>query len=114
MYLTKKIDYKIPKSGYVDVREFETPKNLAEYLRYLDRNQTAYNSYFKWKKHVSFENIPPNFSILCNMCIQLHLEEYFGIEKNVVDNIGDMWNPKRNCKKIDFSKNNKSVIYLNY
>ena len=30
--------------------DFASPKQLAEYLLYLDRNDTAYREYFSWKR----------------------------------------------------------------
>jgi hypothetical protein len=44
----------IPSFGYIN--ELNSPKELADYLLYLDRNKTAYNSYFKWKNNIRFEN----------------------------------------------------------
>lgn len=97
--------FKIPKSGFVDAREFESPKHLADYLMYLDKNRTAYNSYFKWKKHVSFESENNNFPPICDMCIRLNLEDYYGIQTNVIENIGEYWSRSRNCKKVKIGAN---------
>jgi hypothetical protein len=49
---------------------------------------TAYNSYFDWKKNVIFVNKFINFSPICDMCIRLHLETHFGIEKKIIKDIG--------------------------
>ncbi|EDO40479.1 predicted protein, partial [Nematostella vectensis] len=37
----------IPGS-YIDVLDFPGPKTLANYLHYLNSNDTAYNEYFRW------------------------------------------------------------------
>ncbi len=66
------------------------------YLMYLDSNKTAFNSYFKWKKYVKFDQ--PTVGVYCDMCIQLQLEEYFGIQKSIIKNIGKYWNKKTECK----------------
>ena len=39
----------IPGS-YINVMDFKTVKDLADYLHYLDKNSTAYNEYFKWRQ----------------------------------------------------------------
>ena len=39
----------IPGS-YINVLDFKTVKDLADYLHYLDQNNTAYNEYFKWRQ----------------------------------------------------------------
>ena len=36
-----------PPKSFVNAMEFESVKDLANYLQYLDRNQTAYNEYFR-------------------------------------------------------------------
>ena len=44
----------VPKSGYINAMEYPSAMHLAQYLKYLDGNVTAFNSYFQWKKHVTF------------------------------------------------------------
>lgn len=36
-----------PKGSFINMDNFSNPKQLIEYLRYLDKNDTAYASYFK-------------------------------------------------------------------
>ncbi len=73
------------------------PKNLADYLKYLSLNASAYNEYFRWKEYVRFdrEKAP---DLLCNMCIDLHLETHMGIRRGVVDKLESYWNV-RDCKQ---------------
>ena len=40
-----------PDHSYINVQDFESPKALAEYLKYLDRNPEEYLSYFWWKDY---------------------------------------------------------------
>lgn len=82
-------DHYIPKSGYIDAFDFKSAQHLAEYLIYLANNKTAYNSYFKWKKHVNFyKALNPKhtlkYNFMCDMCIQLHLEDFFGIKSKII------------------------------
>ncbi len=70
-------DY-VPKSGYIDVLDFKTVKELADHLVYLDRNKTAFNEYFKWKKYLKYDAAHPTGGYLCEACIKLHLETYTG------------------------------------
>uniref|UniRef100_A0A7I4Z1Y4 Fucosyltransferase n=1 Tax=Haemonchus contortus TaxID=6289 RepID=A0A7I4Z1Y4_HAECO len=39
-----------PPNSFIHVDDY-TPEQLSRYLQYLDRNQTAYNEYFVWKKY---------------------------------------------------------------
>ena len=92
--------FKIPKSGFINALDFKSPKHLAEYLNYLDNNQTAYNSYFKWKKYISFVKGIGELSSICTMCIRLQLEEFFGFQKTTINDIENYWSPIRsNCKR---------------
>ena len=87
---------KIPKSAYIDTADYKTPKELADRLLYLDRNQTAYNSFFRWRKNVQYKESMPNPS-LCEMCIQMNLEKYFGAKQSILNNLGEYWN-KKDCR----------------
>lgn len=80
---------------------------MAEYLIYLDSNRTAYNSYFKWKKHVIFRKKISIFSPICDMCIKLNLEEFFGIEQSVIEDLGVYWNRNLHC-----TIKNDNITYL--
>ena len=46
---TSDIEYVVPKHSYIDVAEYDSPEDLALYLRDVVENETLYNSYFKWK-----------------------------------------------------------------
>lgn len=95
------LKFKVPKSGYIDAQDFESPKKLAAYLTYLDSNRTAYNSYFKWKKHVHFLKEPQLFAPFCDMCLKLHLERVTGqIERKIVSNFSKTWRSKSECKYV--------------
>ncbi|RNA18622.1 glyco 3-alpha-L-fucosyltransferase A-like [Brachionus plicatilis] len=63
----------VPKSGFINVLDYKNTEELSQYLKYLDQNKTAYNSYFKWKKYVLFKDrlVHNNF---CDMCLMLNLE----------------------------------------
>ena len=55
----------IPGS-YINVMDFKTVKQLAEYLQYLDKNNTAYNEYFKWRKMYKVSGWPDR--LFCHIC----------------------------------------------
>ena len=79
---------------------------MADYLLYLDQNSTAYNSYFKWKKHISFLDKPVTpISTVCDMCIKLHLERYIGFENKVIHDVGSLWNKKNDCNNFEVASN---------
>uniref|UniRef100_A0A0R3WSC5 Fucosyltransferase n=1 Tax=Hydatigena taeniaeformis TaxID=6205 RepID=A0A0R3WSC5_HYDTA len=51
-----KEDYEglLPPRSYINVDDYRTIRELTDYLLYLDRNDTAYATYFAWKEHGSF------------------------------------------------------------
>jgi hypothetical protein len=99
----------VPRSGFINVLDYKTPKDLAAHLVYLNSNRDEYNRYFAWKKYVKFTNrknalthqfnkgifVPP----FCDICIALHLENYFGIRKSVIRDTGPtFWSVKTDCQ----------------
>lgn len=57
-----------PPHSFIHVDDFASPKDLASYLHFLDRNDTLYNEYFSWKG--SGEFIDTHF--WCRLCALLH------------------------------------------
>ncbi|XP_046614305.1 glycoprotein 3-alpha-L-fucosyltransferase A isoform X1 [Neodiprion virginianus] len=60
-----------PYRSYIHVDEFESPKELADYLHRLDKDDELYNSYFRWKGTGEFINT----YFFCRVCAMLH-DEY--------------------------------------
>lgn len=92
---------KVPETGFIDAQKFESPKHLADYLLYLDKNVTAYNEYFQWKKHVNFLDYIVDYGMICDMCVELHLEKFYGIRKNVITDFSKYWNRNDQCRTAD-------------
>ncbi|CAH8873143.1 unnamed protein product [Trichobilharzia szidati] len=71
-------EYKMiaPPYSFIHVDEFESPAKLAEYLYYLNRNDTAYNEYFAWHGHGVIQNwiAQPQ----CDMCLLAHTAHLIG------------------------------------
>ena len=58
----------IPGS-FINAADFNSVKDLADYLKYLDKNDTAYNQYFQWK--TKYKVVKYEFW-LCQLCKALH------------------------------------------
>ncbi|XP_020665015.3 alpha-(1,3)-fucosyltransferase 4 [Pogona vitticeps] len=41
----------IPSDAFIHIDDFSGPKQLALYLKFLDRNKSRYRRYFAWRKH---------------------------------------------------------------
>ncbi len=95
----------VPKSAYINVENYKSPKELANFLIYLSKNSTAYNSYFRWKKHVHFfEPDRSGISFICDLCIKLQLNSYFGTETKILTNVNQFWNQEKDCIIKKFNK----------
>jgi galactoside alpha-1,3-fucosyltransferase 4 len=87
-------DILIPGS-YIDILDFPNAKSLASYLKYLDSNDTAYNSYFEWKNKYSFITTT---NWLCDLCELLHRNNSAKEEEPL--DLGNFWGTE-NCHADD-------------
>ncbi|KAF2365504.1 Glycosyl transferase family 10 [Trinorchestia longiramus] len=60
-----------PKEAYIDVFDFPDVKSLANYLLYLQSNDTAYNEYFRWKQFYEYSNSFDGRDRHCKICEML-------------------------------------------
>ena len=60
-----------PVKSFIDVRDFKSIAHLAEYIKYLDQNETAYSEYFEWKNYFSVvdEDVKKGFCHLCQVIV---------------------------------------------
>jgi len=71
-------EFVFDKKSIVKASDFESPKQLAEYLKFLQSNQTAYEEYFHWRElPISSWQIPKPMRIQipdwrCKICQFLH------------------------------------------
>ena len=90
----------MPPNSYIDIKDFASPKELAEYLIMLDGNDELYNRYLSWKGVYEIVKHPP---VQCNLC------EYLNVAKDVrktYDRLDLFWNPQTKCyKPTQFYKN---------
>ena len=59
-------------NSYIDVRDFPSPKSLANHIRRLDVEDREYNEYFEWRK--TYE-VREDFSIWCRLCERLNVHD---------------------------------------
>jgi len=79
---TDKLDEFLPgnlRNAVIKVRDFKSPKLLAEYLKYLALNEAKYNKYLEWKQ-TGIGNFTgtvignfwkPKYDIYCQICVAL-------------------------------------------
>ena len=68
-------DYKrvAPPNSFIHVDEFNSPRQLAEYMHILDNNDDLYNEYFRWKGTGEFINT----KFVCRLCAMVQIASIF-------------------------------------
>lgn len=90
----------VPKSAFINLMNYPSIGQFAEYLMYLSLNQTAYSEYFKWKQYVHIDKTRRAFTHYCEMCIGLQMEEFTGIKHKVFINHSKLFKLQDNCHAI--------------
>ena len=75
----RKEDYvrSAPQKSFIHVDDFDSPEDLAKYLKELDSNDDLYNEYFQWKG--TGEMI--NTKFFCRLCSLLHDPKVCNIQR---------------------------------
>ena len=79
---TDKLDEFLPgnlRHSVIKVRDFKSPKHLADYLKFLDMNEIEYKKYLEWKwkgiGNITGTTIgaywKPKYPLYCQMCVAL-------------------------------------------
>lgn len=75
VYGAMKSDYEaiVPPHSVIYAEDYKKPKDLVNYLNYLDENPKEYLKYFKWR--IMFQKDMPNYgrkTSFCQLCRVLH------------------------------------------
>ena len=86
-----------PPHSYIDARQFK-PKELADYLKKLDANDTLFAEYLQWKGKYEIENTDQRAfqNAFCELCRKLHQDaesESVKIDSHVID----WYRPENTC-----------------
>ena len=69
--IPSRYEFLAPPHSFINVRDFPSPKELAEYLLYLNSNPSEYLSYFWWQDRYQI-HIPDERQTRCGICKRLH------------------------------------------
>ena len=81
-----------PPGSYIHVDDFASPRELADYLHKLDKNDNLYNEYFRWKGTGEF--IDTKF--WCRLCSMVNTVPHYPIW---YDTIGEWWSGPGVCRR---------------
>eukprot|EP00058_Branchiostoma_floridae_P000548 XP_002586036.1 hypothetical protein BRAFLDRAFT_273851 [Branchiostoma floridae] len=78
-----------PPKSFIHVDDFNSPKELANYLKYLDQNDDEYNQYFAWKTQPP-NNLPETLDgRYCEVCKKLFKTS--PTERKVYNDLDKWW-----------------------
>lgn len=81
----------LPQHSYIDIGDFNSPEQLAEYMKLLNESDDLYNSYFQWKTQYEFVSVEPES---CQLCRYLNEHEN---TTQVYNKLGRFWSAKSQC-----------------
>ncbi|CAF0850968.1 unnamed protein product [Adineta ricciae] len=99
-------DHYMPSTGYIDVRNFSSARELAKYIDYLDKNNTAYLEYFQWRQYALHVKIP---KYMCELCLKLFLDDR-DHKQQLLERIGEYWNSKSQCHRYEKNQNDNWIM----
>ncbi len=78
----------VPFDSFIAVSDFETYAALAEHIRYLEQNVTAYLRYFEWTKVFRKQSTDEHKRAHCHLCEYVHSNNH---SSKVYYNIDTWW-----------------------
>ena len=86
-------DYFVPPHSFIDVRDFSSPQQLAEYLYMLDSRDDLYLEYFEWKR--TYKSVVQTHKH-CQFCAYLNRVD---TSTHIVERLDKFYDPQHNCVK---------------
>jgi len=105
----------VPPKSYINVLDFPSVKELADYLKMLDKNDTLYNEYFWWKESYAMEYSLHQYELniyeasargYCGLCAKLHNPSE---PTSIVKDLKKWWNDDATCKVVTFPFSNNDT-----
>jgi hypothetical protein len=91
-----------PPHSYINAADYQSVRELADYLTLLDGNDTLYNEYFWWKKHYVVNNNDDGIKrSMCELCRMLHVPNKPG---KIYSDMTNWWDIQATCQTITFSE----------
>jgi len=89
----------LPKNSYIDINNFSSVKQAAEYLEELNNDRGKYLEYFEWKTKYRVLNSKRDFNNAhCDLCQFLHNNG----DTKIITNLEKFWEEDSQCKNNKF------------
>ncbi|XP_023208213.1 alpha-(1,3)-fucosyltransferase 9-like [Xiphophorus maculatus] len=73
----------VPRDAFIHVEDFKSPKELADYLLLLDKNEELYLGYFKWRRHFKVNRVNFWAEHTCKACDYLRQHKEYRAFNNL-------------------------------
>ncbi len=95
-----------PPHSFINVMDYPSIKDLADYLLVLSKNETLYNEYFWWKPYFKIRNRlildGIHYRTFCSLCAALHDPvKHANKQTKFHENLLDWWKVKSDCKAVN-------------
>jgi len=90
-----------PPNSVINIQDFDSPKQLSEYLIELDKNEDKYLEYFKWKHEYKVVTGKPFQDAFCRLCEILNDPDY---PHQNHDDLDEWWGKEKYCDVNKMSK----------
>ena len=80
----------LPRGSYIDIKNFTSPRHLADYLKEVMHSEELYSSYHAWRRREQLANN----NILCNICEYIYANQG---KEQIIPDIGQVWNGTHSC-----------------
>jgi len=94
-----------PYKSYIHVDDFDSPKELAQFLKQIDEDDQLYNDYFRWKGTGEFINT----KFFCRVCSMLHEPRSFDKQASNYADFNEWWRGKGTCINGNWRKYDKAL-----
>ena len=82
----------VPKGSYIDIMDFKSPKDLADYLKEVASDDNKYRQYFKYKEKYHIKGHATSFQ--CSICEYLNRN---WDKTQIIPRFDLFWSSKTNC-----------------
>ncbi|XP_067281704.1 4-galactosyl-N-acetylglucosaminide 3-alpha-L-fucosyltransferase 9-like [Pseudorasbora parva] len=73
----------IPSKAFIHVDDFPSPKELADHLKRLDKNEDEYKQYFRWREHFVSKGVPFGPAHACRICDHIRKNKHYRVVKDL-------------------------------
>lgn len=110
------VDYStiLPRDTYIDVRNYPSPRKLAQHLQRLAKNKKAYNGYLRRKDALTCFGSVPYMPKQCFLCKRLHEIKAMGRPQWVVHDLATMYSHRHCLTQEQFFSQIKNNSYSSW